>query len=343
MHSCHWPPTYLPVAIGSVAQLLLLLLSAIKEPAACSESLKMQNVRRRNLRRQKYAKNPSLATIPEDATETWAHSSLNHRPKLDGRLRIMFLILFPVYLITTSLMIRTLHRFDRQQSGFGQTLKNFKSNINSSDQISRGIQKNHDMNHYTMSIKRVVYIDSKYGTSIDALSRSAVESSSHDDDLLQISSTKEDVINQHDDQSQDKESSDQYINMKDDESCEHMAKWQSMSFPTCNALHEMNVFSTGPHLALRSPATNSVKGTKMQRKIVQDTYYAKLLGNGWFRDAWKVSDEVTNSTFAIKTLRLERDFMPEYFELHRRDSVALERLSESPYVMVSAYLRRVFW
>jgi hypothetical protein len=31
--------------------------------------------------------------------------------------------------------------------------------------------------------------------------------------------------------------------------------------------------------------------------------------------------------------RLERDFIEEYFELHRRDAVAMERLTSSPYVM----------
>ena len=33
------------------------------------------------------------------------------------------------------------------------------------------------------------------------------------------------------------------------------------------------------------------------------------------------------------TSRLQRDFLPEYYELHRRDAVAMERLTPSPYVM----------
>ena len=32
-------------------------------------------------------------------------------------------------------------------------------------------------------------------------------------------------------------------------------------------------------------------------------------------------------------IRLRRDFLPEYYELHRRDAVAMERLTQSPYVM----------
>ena len=226
-------------------------------------------------------------------------------------------------------MIRTLHRFDRQQSGFGHRLQNFESNSDSIDQVQEIYQ-------HTISTKRVVDLGSKYDTSIDTVSGSVVESTSNDDNPFVMASTSsrqhDTNVSQHDDQSQDEESPNH-----GDESCENMAKWQSMSFPTCNSLHEMNVFSTGPHLAIRSPATNSVNSAKLQYKLVQDTYSAKLLGNGWFRDAWKVSDEVSNSTVAIKTLRIERDFMSEYYELHRRDAVALERLSESPYVMVSVY------
>jgi len=225
-------------------------------------------------------------------------------------------------------MIMTLHRIDKQHSGIGQTLENFKS---TSDPISRGIQKQ-ELYQQTMAVKRVVYIGSKYDFNIDKLSRSMVDSITRQDDNMSYNRNN----NQNDDQSQDEESPYQQFNTKGDESCEPMAKWQSMSFPTCNAVHEMNIFSTSPHLALRSQATNIKfrgKRTNSLRNIIQDSYSAKLLGNGWFRDAWKVSDEVNNSSFAIKTLRLERDFMPEYFELHRRDSVALERLTESPYVM----------
>lgn len=38
-------------------------------------------------------------------------------------------------------------------------------------------------------------------------------------------------------------------------------------------------------------------------------------------------------TFICTFHRLERDFLPEYYELHRRDAVAMERLTSSPYVM----------
>jgi len=35
------------------------------------------------------------------------------------------------------------------------------------------------------------------------------------------------------------------------------------------------------------------------------------------------------------TFRIDRDFLPEYYELHRRDAVSMERLTSSDYVMDS--------
>ncbi len=277
----------------------------------------------------------SLATIPEECSTLTASSLYHKRPKIDVRLRILFLLLFPLYIITTSVMIRTLHRIDRHQSGIGQTLQNFQRSKD--PVISRVTQHNQELTQQTAAIKRVVYVDSTKGSETRGWSKIADGMVDNLSPHMDESYTRQYIasISQYDDQSQDEESPDQQFQTTADEYCEPMAKWQSMSFPTCNSLHELNIFSTSSYLALRSPATTGSTRTNSPHNIIHDTYSAKLLGNGWFRDAWKVSDEVTNTTFAIKTLRLERDFMPEYFELHRRDSVALERLSESQYVMVS--------
>ena len=45
-------------------------------------------------------------------------------------------------------------------------------------------------------------------------------------------------------------------------------------------------------------------------------------------DEWVDNDHVV-----LKTLRMERDFLEEYYELHRRDALAMERLTFSPYVL----------
>jgi len=226
-----------------------------------------------------------------------------------------------MYIIATSLLMRALHSDD---GGSGQTLGSSKSNGN---RINREIQNNKRLQHKTMAAGRVVYLSINNDFSFESITRR--------DDNQSRNEKYDTNRNQNDDQSHDRESPYHKLNtIKDNRHCEPMAKWQSMSFPTCNSLHEMNVFSTTPYL--QAPVSKSRgKRVTSQHNIIHDTYSAKRLGNGWFRDAWKVSDQVNNSSFAFKTLRIERDFIPEYFELHRRDSVALERLTESPYVMVS--------
>jgi serine/threonine protein kinase len=97
-----------------------------------------------------------------------------------------------------------------------------------------------------------------------------------------------------------------------DENCIPMADWQTNSFPNCNAFHEMDL----PLATDESPEEVSME----------------LLGTGWFRSTWKWSVKGDQSV-VLKTLRLDREFYDEYFELHRRDAVAMERLAHSPFVM----------
>lgn len=71
----------------------------------------------------------------------------------------------------------------------------------------------------------------------------------------------------------------------------------------------------------------------------------EFLGQGWFRSAWEVHAEYIpdydweedawgyEETVVLKTLRIEREFLDEYYELHRRDALAMERLTFSPYVL----------
>mmetsp|Transcript_17770 Transcript_17770/g.30046 ORF Transcript_17770/g.30046 Transcript_17770/m.30046 type:complete len:660 (-) Transcript_17770:93-2072(-) len=70
-----------------------------------------------------------------------------------------------------------------------------------------------------------------------------------------------------------------------------------------------------------------------------------FLGQGWFRAAWKMDvegleqydeeeeDYYQKESVVLKTLRYEREFLQEYYELHRRDALAMERLTASPYVL----------
>jgi hypothetical protein len=104
---------------------------------------------------------------------------------------------------------------------------------------------------------------------------------------------------------------------KEEKACLPMAKWMTASYPNCNSIHEID----------------------MHEGVLTVTYDneedLKFLGQGWFRDTWKyVNDNFEGSPpVVIKTLRIEREFLDEYFDLHRRDAVAMERLTFSPYVV----------
>ncbi|GKY91588.1 hypothetical protein MPSEU_000130700 [Mayamaea pseudoterrestris] len=96
--------------------------------------------------------------------------------------------------------------------------------------------------------------------------------------------------------------------------CLPKADWQTASFINCNAFHELNM--------AHSSLENRRRGEEEQLSV---------LGEGWFRTAWRLY--ARNQTTVLKTLRIERDFLPEYYELHRRDAVAMERLTWSPFVV----------
>ena len=106
----------------------------------------------------------------------------------------------------------------------------------------------------------------------------------------------------------------------DDNSCVPMAKWQSMAFPTCNTFHETNTFASSRVLSYyggRFKSNNLQFYPYMQQHIsanttdqfeerVLDLYTAKLLSNGWFRNAWRVTNPYQNVEVAVKTLRSVR-------------------------------------
>ena len=110
--------------------------------------------------------------------------------------------------------------------------------------------------------------------------------------------------------------------MKSDETignCEPMHEWQTQSFPNCNTMHEIDMLSAGTHVG------------KTHDVSYEDDLL--LLGAGWFRQAWRLDKQTTDDSVVIKTLRLDREFYDEYYDLHRRDAVAMERLSHSTFVM----------
>jgi len=105
--------------------------------------------------------------------------------------------------------------------------------------------------------------------------------------------------------------------------CVPMHEWQKHSFPTCNTLHE-----TGLHDMIK----NNPNSTDMDEERV------RLVNNGYWRDVWIVDDAPSRGgptipSFVVKTIRYEHDYTQRNYERHRRDAVAMERLTSSPYVV----------
>jgi serine/threonine protein kinase len=128
--------------------------------------------------------------------------------------------------------------------------------------------------------------------------------------------------------------------------CLPRAKWQTQSFPNCNTIHEINM------------GLSAAEHQHHHAAVLQEEESLKPLGEGWFRTTWQLdvhrgsagggggdrgkSDRGSGGgrgsteSVVLKTLRIAREYLTEYYELHRRDAVAMERLTASPFV-VSVY------
>jgi serine/threonine protein kinase len=105
--------------------------------------------------------------------------------------------------------------------------------------------------------------------------------------------------------------------------------WQSLHFPTCNDIHEIDL------VVIR------------QRQLLFETQIG-LVNNGFWRTVWMVNprddtnsvvnDLVYNGTrsptiAALKIMRSEHGWDTRNLDRHRRDSLVMERLTASPYIV----------
>lgn len=94
--------------------------------------------------------------------------------------------------------------------------------------------------------------------------------------------------------------------------CKAMHPWQLTSFPTCNKLHEVDL---SPH------------------HLDQDGF-VRIINHGYFRDVWTIhDDDLQHTPQVLKTLRYEHKYIDRNYDRHRRDAVAMERLTGSPYIV----------
>lgn len=99
--------------------------------------------------------------------------------------------------------------------------------------------------------------------------------------------------------------------------CSPLFDWQMSSFPSCNKLHEIGL----SHSVLSYDGKN-------------DNTSTRIINHGYFRDVWTISDtSLSSSLQVLKTLRYEHDYIDRNYDRHRRDAVATERLTSSPYIV----------
>jgi hypothetical protein len=112
------------------------------------------------------------------------------------------------------------------------------------------------------------------------------------------------------------------------ETCMAKYDWQNGAFPNCNNLHEFELGQlTGMHGRAMRDALNIREGDGDE----QVRYWA----HGYWRDVWLVSKDLVakEEIGVLKTLRMVHDFTDRNYDRHRKDALASERLSKSPYVV----------
>ena len=115
--------------------------------------------------------------------------------------------------------------------------------------------------------------------------------------------------------------------------CIAQYEWQKSSQPSCNLLLEldMQIFPSDSGGLLIKSNLNDDKSAAV-----------KLIANGYWRDVWEVTSTVAEGEghqkqhqqkVVLKTIRYEHDYDERNYDRHRRDAVAMERLTKSKYVM----------
>jgi serine/threonine protein kinase len=113
------------------------------------------------------------------------------------------------------------------------------------------------------------------------------------------------------------------------ERCLPKAEWQVSSHPNCNTIHEIPFVK-----AAAAAVTHDKKHHhhhQQQQRFEEEVLTP--LGEGWFRTTWQLDQSNGPPSVVLKTLRIAREFLSEYYELHRRDAVAMERLTASEFVV----------
>ena len=123
-----------------------------------------------------------------------------------------------------------------------------------------------------------------------------------------------------------------------DENCQFKYDWQEGAFPNCNVVHEYE-------LGQLSRMLGRMARRQLRLREGDGNDLVKYLSHGYWRDVWVLShrnaeksllkegDDADEELTVLKTLRYEHDFSDRNYDRHRKDALASERLSSSPYVV----------
>jgi hypothetical protein len=130
--------------------------------------------------------------------------------------------------------------------------------------------------------------------------------------------------------------------------CQAQWAWQKQSIPTCNPIHEVDLTVF--------PLQHSIGGNHGRDNHGKNEAL-RLVANGYWRDVWIVqttatthkngiilqtqhdavsphqNDDDTTTKFVLKTIRYQHPFIARNFDRHRRDAMAMERLTSSAYIV----------
>jgi hypothetical protein len=117
----------------------------------------------------------------------------------------------------------------------------------------------------------------------------------------------------------------------ENETCRLRYAWQKTSFPTCNVIHEFD--GAAPWTA--SSRVRNKMGSGTSSSVIGRHKLYRMIGYGFWRDVWIVhGPSATMAETAIfKTMRWIHDYTPRNYDRMRRDAVAMERLSASPFIV----------
>ena len=131
------------------------------------------------------------------------------------------------------------------------------------------------------------------------------------------------------------------------DTCKAQYKWQKQSFPTCNLLLEKDLTDLGSVLPMVNPKFDKNNPSTFHESAVVIKSKVQLIANGYWRDVWRVIEQASNhhiqntntnnagnyGPVVLKTIRYEHAYDERNYDRHRRDAIAMERLTSSTYVV----------